>query len=322
MPQGPVISPRLAMVTGLDVVAAGLSIVGLRLVVRSDFPVEVPLFPKEYESFLDGSPGCRPSRLLGEAITVDLLPGIPSDITSGAVVTHAGPWRLFRNGARRVIVWDGADASAPLWAASLTEGANDVTVWCGEKFLVRDLHAVTLRNPFRYPLDQLALMFYLVGRGVILHAAGFSYGKGGLVAMGRSGAGKSTLSRLWMERFGRESVLSDDRVIAMAGDGPGFYGSPWPGELGAARNERAPLSAFVFLKQAQENILVPLSAAQALEQLLPVGTIPWFDGELLPAALECCQNLVSKVPAYEFHFTPTREAVEVLAGLTVVQQAS
>jgi hypothetical protein len=133
--------------------------------------------------------------------------------------------------------------------------------------------------------------------------------------MGRSGAGKSTLSRLWMDRFGVETVLSDDRVIAMSGDDPGFHGSPWPGELGAARNKRAPLSALVFLKQARENKLVPVSAKQALDQLLPVATVPWFDDEALSPALECCQALVDRVPAYEFHFTPTMAAVEALARL-------
>ncbi len=302
------------MATGPDVVAAGLSIAGLRLVVRSDLPIEDPLFPQEYETFLQSPAAGIAVPGTGVDVNVELVPGIPSFITQGVRITDAGPWRLFRDGNRRIILWDGPDPAAPLWAASLSEGAHDITVWCGEKFIVRGSSVVKLRNPFRYPLDQLALMFHLAGRGVILHAAGFLRGQDGIVAMGRSGAGKSTLSRLWMDRFGRETVLSDDRVIAMAGDAPGFYGTPWPGELGAAQNERAHLSAFVFLIQAQENKLVPLSAAQALERLLPVGTIPWFDGELLPAALEFCQALVDRVPAYEFYFTPTPAAVEALAG--------
>lgn len=295
------------MVTGPDVFTAGLSIAGLRVRVQSRHSVEDPNFPSEYASFLVPFTG-EPD------ITVELAAGIPAEVSKGIPVTQAGPWRLFREAGRRVILWDGRDASSPLWAAALPDDNGTITVWCGDKFSRKSGADVTVRNPFRYPLDQLVLMFRLAGQGIILHAAGLVDGQRGIIAMGRSGAGKTTLSRLWADAFGVASVLSDDRVIAVAGSGPGFHGTPWPGELGAARNERAPLSALVFLKQARENKLVPMQPQQALEALMPVASIPWFDQEVLPAALECCRKLTTMVPAYEFQFTPTPDAVKVLAG--------
>ena len=50
----------------------------------------------------------------------------------------------------------------------------------------------------------------------------------------------------------------------------------------------------------------------ALEKLLPVTSIPWYDIETLNEILSFCEDMLYRVPAYEISFTPGSEVVNVL----------
>jgi len=115
-------------------------------------------------------------------------------------------------------------------------------------------------------------------------------------------------------------VLSDDRVvIRRIGDGFRAYGTPWPGELGITLNESAPLSAVVFIAHDEANAVVPLAGREALERLLPVTSVPWYDAEVFPHILETLEELAAEVPAFELRYTPGPAVVplirELAAGL-------
>ena len=299
------ISRRLVMVTGRKVISAGLRIAGIPILVRSVFPFEAPVFPREYASFTSGTGSGS-----GEAVRVDLVAGNPADAADGEMVADTGPGCLYRRNETRVILWSGPDKSQPFWAASFDAGLRNIKVWCGEKCLARRTDGLRIRNPFRYPLDQLLLMFVLARRGqCIVHAAGLVSGTRCVVAAGRSGAGKSTLSRLWAERHGQDSLLSDDRLIL----GPGVvHGTPWPGELGAAANECRIPSAVVILEKAAGSELVPIPPREAVERLIPVTSVLWFEPEYLTQALAGMEKAMSEVPAYVFRFTPDHRAVTEL----------
>lgn len=290
------------MVTGHNVPSAGLRIAGIPIRLHSVLPLAKPLFPEEYASFRDLlEDGQEP------AIQVELVPEIPADAACGERVADTGPWCLYRNGDIRVIVWYGPDKKDPLWAASLDAPIHTIRVWCGGKCLVRSAGRLAIRNPFRYPLDQLVLMFHLAHQGqCIVHAGGLVCGDQGVVAAGRSGAGKSTISRLWSARHGSASLLSDDRVIVGRGL---MHGTPWPGELGVAANISCKLEAVVFLEKAGGNRLVPLSSREAVERLMPVASVLWFDPDYLARALVGIEQWIGAVPAYEFRFTPDERGV-------------
>jgi hypothetical protein len=232
-------------------------------------------------------------------------------------------WRLFKGGATRRIAWHGNNVDGPLWLLEFTAGDGAVTVYCGEQLLAGEAGNRVLRNPMHYPLDQLLLIYQLTTRGQgIVHAAGLVAHGQCVIAAGRSGAGKSTLSRCWAERHGMGAVLSDDRVIMGRAPGAGgtleAYGSPWPGTLGAALNERRPARALVFLVKAPENRLVPLASREAVERLFPVASIPWFDAEYLTLALRNAERWLAGLPVYEFRFTPDADAVNALEGLSAM----
>lgn len=83
-----------------------------------------------------------------------------------------------------------------------------------------------------------------------------------------------------------------------------------------ARNEHAPLNALCFLTQAADTRLRDLTPAEALQRLLPIATLPWFDANGIGRALDACAELIANVPCYELLFAPCRTSVErALRGL-------
>jgi hypothetical protein len=52
-----------------------------------------------------------------------------------------------------------------------------------------------------------------------------------------------------------------------------------------------------------------------VERSLPLTSIPWFDPEYLALALTNMERLISRIPAYEFQFTPDEGAVRALETL-------
>jgi hypothetical protein len=168
-------------------------------------------------------------------------------------------------------------------------------------------------NPLAYPADQVLLMYLLARRcGAIFHAAGFGWRGCGFVFLGRSGAGKTTLSRLLLGRPGWEP-LSDDRVIVRRiGEGHLLFGTPWPGEAGLAENGWFPLNGLCFLRQGSVNRLAALQPRAALERILPLSSIPWFDREALGPVLDFLGSLAAAVPAWDLEFRDDASVAELL----------
>jgi len=148
--------------------------------------------------------------------------------------------------------------------------------------------------------------------GMIIHAAGFIINELCFLFPGKSGAGKSTISKLFGDNEQFE-CLSDDRMIIREIDG-GFngYGTPWPGDAGISVNKYAPVSGFFFLNKDRSNSIKRLSPAEAIEKLIPVASIPWYQSDLLSIALQFTDKLISNIPAYELSFNQGSEVVNVL----------
>jgi hypothetical protein len=200
----------------------------------------------------------------------------------------------------------------PFWIARFDRRVERVIVYCGSPLLVAaGKKKINLSNPICYPLDQLLFMYHLAYRdGVLVHAAGIDLEGRGLIFPGCSGAGKSTLARLFATcRIGK--LLSDERVVVRrSGVGWQVFGTPWAGTEDIASNGRAPLAGMFFLKHGERNRLRALTAENALERLLPILSIPWYDHEVMSRIVLFAKAMVAQVLAYELTFKADPSVVD------------
>jgi hypothetical protein len=230
-------------------------------------------------------------------------------------------WKLFRYHSGYYISLNSLTREDPFCIAKLNHDFSKGTIYCSDKLLDSKDNVLKVLNPVTYPLDQIILMHYLASRqGILIHAAGIGMNNNGYIFAGRSGAGKTTISKQFVAK-NYESLLSDDRVIVRKIDDElRVFGTPWPGEGRIASNTSLPLAGIFFLSHGDSNMIEELKPQKALEKLLPVVSIPWYDPEIMNHILSSCETLISEIPAYTIHFRPGIEVVDMLEQYIVKQQ--
>ena len=249
-------------------------------------------------------------------IDVDVIDQAPP---RGEVLFDTGDgWLLIGGGEQRCLRMPLRNASgeygdSDIWRVHWQQPLQRAHAYVNED-LIR--HGV-VQHLVQYPLDQIILTSLLADEGgLLIHACGGLTPAGGLAFAGVSGAGKSTLTRLLMGVAGLQ-FFSDDRLFLRHKNNQyQLYGTPWAGDAHAALNQSTKLNALCFLSQSQSTQLRPLEPREALERLLPVTTLPWFDKGNIGHSLQACANLLEQVPCYELAFRPDTQAVQdVLAEL-------
>ena len=149
-------------------------------------------------------------------------------------------------------------------------------------------------------------------QGIIIHAVGGSIQGKGIAFAAPSGTGKSTLGRLLLHSP-ENRLFSEDRLIVRSmNDQWHLWGTPWYGEGDIARNESAPLAAFIFLRQSKKNKINKLSSSDGLPRLLQTVSIPWYSEEWTSKGLALCELLLRDIPVFEFAFMPNQTAVQAV----------
>lgn len=163
------------------------------------------------------------------------------------------------------------------------------------------------------PLVEVCLLSRLaLNGGVLLHAAGLSYGGQGHVFAGESGAGKSTIADLFAARGA--TVLSDERVILRArGTELFLYGTPWVGSGNYAENDSAPLSNLFEISHGHDrHILTPLPPATGAARLLRQAILPYWDRLALDNTLAFLASVTSGVPCRKLAFVKRGDVVDLV----------
>ena len=238
----------------------------------------------------------------------------PAPVVTGykKVFDSQDSWSIHADGQDLFIIDQYPPYVRPVWTARFCVNSGRVTLYCDEAII--DPASLTLAfNPIAYPLDQILLMHYLADHeGGILHAAGWALNDQGWVFAGKSGAGKTTLARLIDEGAGGD-ILSDDRmVLRRTGQTYTMFGTPWPGEGQFAVNRGVSLERLIFLARGQGNRMTEMKPSAAVTRLLPVLSVPWYDEKKVGAMMDFCENLLRRVPAYEFSFLPDLSAAAFL----------
>lgn len=246
-------------------------------------------------------------------ITINIEPGRLSTGNLTKIFDSGQSWSMFRGEDKYVISRSSPAFKNPLWIAKIDQGFTRVTLHYSKKLIQNKTGQALISNPVCYPLDQILLMYVLARKeGALIHAAGFGIHDKGLVFPGVSGAGKSTLTRRFVP--GKDlTLLSDDRIVIRKTDNTFHaFGTPWPGDAGIAVNRSVPLSGVFFIRHGSMNRIREITPKKALEKLLPVTSIPWYDREVMPNILSFCEDLAFSVPSYELHFRPDAGVVNVL----------
>jgi hypothetical protein len=245
-----------------------------------------------------------------EIIPVDIVvreTALPS-IRSADLVFEGGPsWSIFNGDGTVVIVFKPRQCPEALWSAVLSK---DGCRW--DVFLQPEARKFTF-PPLSHPLDQLILMFTLCGReGILVHGTGAVIGGRGYLFLGKSGSGKSTLAGL-LSNSVEAAVLSDERMVVRNTDnGLRIFGTPWFSDARKARNSSAPLDGIFFLHHGKENRVEPCSTSKALEQVMPVSSILWFDRKRLISQMDFCGRIVSLTPSFDLYFRPDLSVTDAI----------
>lgn len=149
--------------------------------------------------------------------------------------------------------------------------------------------------------------------GLLLHASFIRMKNGqGLLFSAPSGTGKSTQAELW-ERLEGADILNGDRAgLLRENDGWHAWGLPYAGSSGVYRNEGAPLTAIVLLRQAPENRVRRVSIPEAFTGLYPEFTVHRWDVRFVERATDAILSLLGDVPVFLLECRPDGGAVAAL----------
>ena len=162
-------------------------------------------------------------------------------------------------------------------------------------------------------LSMQAYMFRLVNTGnFMIHSAAVVHNNQGILFCGKSGAGKSTQANLWKEHL-NSWVLNYDKPCVIQENGNAYvHGSPWSGKEALFLNKYVPLKAIVFVKQAKENNVVKLSAAQAYANIYLHNYVYPITQDIEEKYKDIINSIAITVPTYELSCDISENAVKVL----------
>jgi len=288
-----------------------MDIAGIDFSISCGQPLSVDRLPDTYRQFITGT------GVPGGNITVNVrieTGAMPDTAQMTKIFDTGQSWAMFRqNDDYALALNTPAVNGRAIWLAVFNGHCDTISIYCSDQFRAVEEGTSALCTPLAYPLDQLLLMHILADKGgALLHAAGIGINSRGCIFPGRSGAGKSTLSRLFLNRDTAE-MLSDDRIIIRKTDGKfRAFGTPWAGDANIAENKSVILERLFFIRHAEANRAVKLTPKEAVERLMPVTSIPWYDEKASLQMLSFCEDLVLHIPAYDLHFRPDNEVVTFL----------
>ena len=279
---------------------------GLTIRVEADLPFAGSTFRPKFEDFRVDGPG-------PDMISIRHHFELP-DISGrdlGEIVYQTPPWEIHRKGGgwiyRGIFPGPGDERTHRLIAFAGDHTKARVFNPSPELFLRGDLDSLML-----LPSDQILLARALPGfGGLFIHAAGVDLRGNGLLFAGPSEAGKSTIVKMLA---GPARILCDDRtIVRRSGSGFEVHGSWSHGEVATVSPGRAPLRAVFFLRQADENRLVPVAGrSKAVRDFLPRVVRPLVTADWWEAVLELVAELTKAVPFYDLYFDRSGAIVERL----------
>lgn len=163
---------------------------------------------------------------------------------------------------------------------------------------------------YALPLAAICSKFSYYG-AFLMHASCVNLDGNGVIFTGFSGIGKTTQAELWQKCLGAE-IINGDKAFVREIDG-NFYGCglPWKGSSEYCLNKKARLKGIVVLRQAGENRITRLNAAQATEYFMPHIFMPHWDKACLENTFDTLEKILERVPVVLLECRPDEDAVKL-----------
>ena len=303
------------------------SIAGMRILCRIPFPVVIQkeaeqfLFPVNENCEISGAQedtAFAAGRSADAVVTFSQADSLP-DIPDSATVRSDRYYSVSEENdsrKRRYQVHYCPCPGKPPYACTLWEQDNEGRLALTCSYLPG--------NEFRFGYsrmisDHIGMETLFLRRNcLMLHAAFIRWQEKGILFTAPSGTGKSTQAELWKKYEGAD-ILNGDRA-AVRRDESGCwqaYGLPYAGSSGIYRNEKAPLSAVVVLRQAEENRIRRLGMLEIIQKLYPETTVHQWEPDFIEKALTLLTELAGEVPIYLLECRPDRGAVEAVKNVLI-----
>lgn len=155
----------------------------------------------------------------------------------------------------------------------------------------------------------------------ILHCAFLDYRRQGILFSGPSGIGKSTHSNLWCQHIEQTQVLNGDRALICPTPEGGYEAVGWPvcGSSEICFNEKRTLHAIVFMEQATDNAIRPMTPMQHFKLLSSQVTINWWNKRFARESLDQLLTLSNQIPIRTYACNLLPEAAYTLRQYLTVQ---
>ena len=232
---------------------------------------------------------------------VDILP-----VPEGSCIFQGSRIQVFRQGDAQV--------SCLGDAALLPEGAHTHIIRRNDRTLVRILTREVPQGIMpRLLLNTLEAEHHIVCRGgFLLHSSFIQAGDKAILFTAPSGTGKSTQASLWKKYRGAE-IINGDRTAVMLENGRVMaHGIPYCGTSGICRKAKLPVAAIVYLSQATQSEVFPLTGLQAFRHLWEGCSVHLWDNEDVDLCSRAVMEVVNRVTVVHLACTPDEQAVQVL----------
>ena len=272
-------------------------IAGLRIRIETEWPVRMS---DNYVPFL-----CSGEEPWEETIRITASDDAPEAWTQ--LPWHHNSAEIpLKNGEK--CIFHRLTACSPPHSAEIIEGEKERT-FCF--FRQQNQLPYTILQVF----NNISVEQLLLRHGILILHCSLIRRKGEAILFSApSGTGKSTQAALWQQFMGAEILNGDRAALRETERGWNAWGIPMAGSSGIYRNESAPVSALVVLKQGPENAIRRLPVIEAMGKLYPETSLFREDREWVQKILDLLMDLLHTVPVWLLSCRPDREAVELLHG--------
>lgn len=146
----------------------------------------------------------------------------------------------------------------------------------------------------------------------VLHSSFINVENKAILFSAPSGTGKSTQAELW-KKYENADIINGDKAGVRKVEGRWMaYGLPFAGSSNIFRNEKAPISHIIVLRQGKQNRLKKLSPREAFIKIYSETTIHTWDSEFQENIINMITDLVQEIPVYLYECLPDKSAVDFL----------